>query len=655
VARRNIHAVRALQMPLAARSRKGLRSASIIALAVVGCRSSRTEVAACVVGEQATCACADGHAGAQICDVAGRFGVCSCPPLAVCTPGMAISCSCSDGDRGNQTCAANGAFGSCLCAPPACVANEHAACACSNGLGGTQTCTPAGSFGSCDCTVEETAHPPLIGVLDFPNPSPGVEAHVNHGAFWNPGSNLGRHFYWDAWLAPRTSGYLVSDGLGAVHALRWGPILQDGQLVFHGELSTVNGPIIFAGAEGPAPGEWGHHAITLIEDATLEALPPTVFVYWNGICVGMTRFPSSNRQAGIAGNGDGTLYTMGSASSGMGGRLAAVRGFEQFSPFSQRYPMWAFLPERTFSPWMQNTPADFLADYTRRASQIEDLAPLGYNGGNPIQPPRRHAGILENAIPTADIPVLPHWVVDREVPYGTVGQLPPNTHQIIPAPASPPVRALVFDSFGRAGQNFVWQQVPTFGQTEAGSLGPQMWKTGIVGPPEVPAPFGIVNGRAVYLERQIGAAWVDVHSTDHDVRVDRFRAGWGHGTTGIAFRVVDAKNWSFFFADQLLTIRRPDQPAPIFLGRIVAGVRKNDLTVTPATDNWTRLRVVASGPTVTVFIDDGRGGWTMLGSISDQIASGDATGAGLAGAPSYPQAYSLWRADNFTVCPAGGC
>jgi hypothetical protein len=638
-----------------ARSRIWLMPAAVTALAVVGCGSQGIEVATCQIGKEVTCSCGDGRAGVQICDAKGKFGSCACPPPVACTSGITVSCTCTDGDRGTQTCASSGVFAVCVCAPPACTPNERAACKCSNGLGGAQVCNGAGLFGTCDCTNQEASHPPLVGVLDFPNPSPTVQVRVNHAAFWTPGANLGRNFYWDAWVAPRTSGNLISDGFGVVHALRWGPILQEGQLVFQGELSTAAGPVAFAAAEGPAPGEWGHHAITLIEDATLDSLPPTVFVYWNGICVGMTRFPVADRQAGIVGNGDGTLYAMGSLSGSLGGRLAAIRGLDQFSPFAQRYPMWAFLPERTFSPWVRNTPVDFLADYTHRAGQIEDIAPLGYNGGTAAAPLRRHPGTFESLIPVADMPVLPQWVMDPEGPYGTVGQLPFNTHQIVPTPASPPARALVFDSFGRAGQNFVWQQVPTLGQTEGGSLGPQAWKAGIVGPPEVPAPFGIINGRAVYLERQIGLAWVDVHSTDQDVRIDRFRAGWGHGTTGIAFRVIDSKNWSFFFADQLLTVRRSEQPAQIFLGRIVAGLRKNDLTVTPATDNWTRIRVLASSAMVTVFVDDGRGGWTTLGSMADQVAPSGATGAGLAGAPSYPQAYSLWRADNFTVCSPGGC
>ena len=131
-----------------------------------------------------------------------------------------------------------------------------------------------------------------------------------------------------------------------------------------------------------------------------------------------------------------------------------------------------------------------------------------------------------------------------------MGQLPPNTHEVVPAPAPPPASALIFDSFGRRGQNFVWQLVPNLGKTEAGSLGRQDWMATSVGPQEMPAPFGIINGRAVFLERQIALAWVDAQTTDQDVRIDRFRAGWGHGTTGVAFRVVDAMNWGYLFADR---------------------------------------------------------------------------------------------------------
>ena len=490
-----------------------------------------------------------------------------------------------------------------------------------------QLCSTNATFGPCDCRPEEANHPPVVGVLDFPDPSPSVQTHVNHGTFWSTGANLGRRFHWDAWLAPRTSGTLVSDGYGESHALRWGAVLQDGQFVFQGEFRTNNGSVKFSAAEGPAPGEWGHHAIDLIEDS---GLPPSALVYWNGICVGFTSFAAVDRQAGVTGNGDGTLYVMGSPSGGLGGRLAAVRAFETFSPYSGGYPLLAFLPERTFSPWIGSISADFLAEYTRPGTDIQDLS-SGYAGGDAVAPLQRHPGTLESSIPASGVTVLPHWVADPESPYGTVGQLPVNTHEVIPVPAPPPAGALVFDSFGRRGQNFVWQQVPTLGQTEAGSLGPQPWTIGITGPPDMPAAFGIINGRAVYLEHGAGVAWVDVHSADQDIRIDRFHAGWGQGTTGIAFHVIDARNWGYLFADEMTGLTS-SSPSLIYLGLIVDGVQKGNAAIlTPPTENWTRLRLVARATTATAYIDDGRGGWTTIGMLQGLSAATNATGAGLAG------------------------
>ncbi len=171
----------------------------------------------------------------------------------------------------------------------------------------------------------------------------------------------------------------------------------------------------------------------------------------------------------------------------------------------------------------------------------------------------------------------------------------------------------------------------------------------------MPGAFGIINGRAVFLERQMGVAWVDVHSTDQDIRIDRFPAGSGHGTTGIAFRVADVKNWGYLYVDEISALT-PDLPRIAYLGLVINGTQGGNVTfLTPPTDNWTRLRVVTNGATITGYIDDGRGGWTMIGMLSGKPAATNATGAGLAGAPGYQQAYSLWRADNFTVCSPGGC
>lgn len=626
-------------------------------LSSAGCDRREVRIARCTKGEQVTCACANGEVGLQSCDASGVLGTCSCEPPAGCPPGITVSCVCTDGDPGTQLCNAGGTFDACRCAPPACVENEIAACACPNGWSGTQLCARNRTFGACDCRSQEASHPPVLGVLDFPDPSPSTQAHVNHGRFWATGANLGRRFHWDAWVAPRTSGYLVSDGFGPAHALRWGPVLQNGQMVFQGEFFTSAGAVKFAAVEGPAPGEWGHHAIDLVEDATI--LPPAVFLYWNGICVGMSTFKAADRLAAVVGPdgqvvGDGTLYVMGPPSGTMGGRIAAVRAFEQFSPFATGLPLAAFLPERTLGAWMGYVAADFLADYSRPMNSIPDISPSGYSGGNPAAAPVFHPGTVENALPSTPAATLPHWVADPESPYGTVGPLPPNAHETIPSADPPPADALIFDSFGRRSQTFVWQDVPTLGSTEAGSLGAQAWTIGTVGPAQVPAPFGILNGRAVFLERQVGVAWVNAGTSDQDIRLDRFHAGSGHGTTGIAFRVVDAKNWGYVFADQS-TALSPEQNGQILLGRIVDGAQRADKILTVTTDNWVRLRVVASATTVTVYLDDGKGGWVTVGSLAGQTAAPNATGAGLAGAPSYLTASSLWRGDNFTVCTPDGC
>ena len=512
-----------------------------------------------------------------------------------------------------------------------------------------------------------------MGVLDFPDPTAQVLTHVNHGTFWQANVDLGSYFYWEAWVAPRTDGYLISDGYGGAHALLWGPVSVGGYLIFQGSIWNGQGGISYAAGEGPAPGEWGHHVLAMAPDPQ-HGNAPTLYSFWNGICVGMTRFGSITRHSSSSDNGAGTLFVMGSDHQTLGGRLAAVRGWDKSWPNRPQNPGSAFVPDRVFAATSAGTSADFLAEYTRPTIEIPDLSPLGYNGGG-VGTSRMHPGKLANAVRvgqvgfvglvTSDegfygrvpaIGPLPTWKEDMDCPYGP-GQTAAVSRTTPPASDAPIDGALIFDSFARADQNFFWQRVPSLGKTESGSLGPLSWSTTTIGAPFMTAPFGLIKGRAVFLERQPGIAWVDARTTEQDVRVERVRLPTEYGgTAGLAFRVLNGQTWSYLFADQEQSA--PGVPPPLILGSFVDGVAGPTTSIVPPNDDWSFLRVVAQNSTVTVFVSvDSTDSWGQgLAMVENRPpVSSAASGAGLAGATTSQQATSLWRADSFTVCAPEKC
>ena len=86
-------------------------------------------------------------------------------------------------------------------------------------------------------------------------PGPPYRTHVNHGPFWPPQVsgvevNFGTQFFWESWVCPLGSGYLISDGYGGSHALLWG----------------------FNGSPGPVYGNiWNGTAIQSFYDTTIPA------------------------------------------------------------------------------------------------------------------------------------------------------------------------------------------------------------------------------------------------------------------------------------------------------------------------------------------------------------------------------------------------
>jgi hypothetical protein len=651
----------------------------ILLVSTAACRSGGNGNT-CVAGASAPCVCSDRRSGAQVCLATNTFGACSCTAagqLGGCIPGQSSACMCSGGTQGAQMCQADRTFAICQCAGPdaaaSCVAGRAVSCFCPSGQMGSQICQTNQTFGPCTCIQNggpdagQTDSGGSIAiaatVLDFPDPvTDDIAVHVNHGLFWADNADLGTSFFWDAYVAPRSpGGYLVSDGYGGAHAMLWGPTLSsDNQMIFQGDIWNGLGSISYASTEGPAPGEWGYHAVGMVKDIFNKVY---IYNYWNGIVVGITPFGSTTRHSGNVSNGQGVLYVMGSSHQNLGGKLAALRVWDRASPFVQvNNPAAAFIPERTFSFQLgDRTPVDFLADYTRPAVQIQDLSPFGYAGGG-SGPAGRHPGRIVNApvrfvspeqafsntIP--NLGPLATWVVDSSCPYGVAGQLPPNPNEHIPSPSAAPAGALVFDSFGRRAQTFLWQQVPTLGKTEGGSLGPLDWKMGVVQPPNVPSAWGILNGRAVFLEQQAGIAWVETGISDQEVRIKRYTT---LNPTGLAFRVQDKLNFWFAFVTSQVS---SDTTPPIQIGYFQAGTPHPAANYVPPDNLWLNLSVRAIGDTVTVSTDyQGNNELVSIGSLGNATQLQMATGAGMTGATNGVGASSFWRGDNFTVCGAGGC
>lgn len=157
----------------------------------------------CNPGRQVACACADGAAGVQTCELDGaRYGACDCQGAnadgpgprqdRICNAREAVVCMCPDGDRGIQRCSDEGTtWNACDCtvavdargedAPEAdvsggpgdggaeefCVAGKALACTCQSGGRGAMECGDEGHFGVCSC------EPIPEGGVGDPGPGPG--------------------------------------------------------------------------------------------------------------------------------------------------------------------------------------------------------------------------------------------------------------------------------------------------------------------------------------------------------------------------------------------------------------------------------------------------------------------------------------------------
>jgi hypothetical protein len=481
------------------------------------------------------------------------------------------------------------------------------------------------------------------GALDFKaalssssNPSyvlefDGGPKSVEYAHFWPWDKDLG-HFFWEVWAMPGEDAgatYMISDGYGGGHALLFGVASfnssEPGRYQLLGNIWDGGGLTYFSSAEGPAPGEWGHYAVGW--DGQY------IVTYFNGVPVGRTKWSGPRRSPGPSG-GAGSLFIGGSNHSNFIGRIAQVRAYEDSNPreaggagsiYSSFKPQTVFGVDGSLLSW-----------YFRPGPIMSDLSLHGQEG-------QIHFGVVRGWSPAYIEPCfecpLPAFVIDPTAPNFADPAHPGHPPAPVDKPEKAPAGALVFDSFSRPNSTYALGGVGGLGSTESGTAGALNWRTGAAS--GTPQPFGILNGRGVFLGVGRAITWIDAGTGNNnlDIRVDRRPRAWGSGQdTGISFRVLDAENYFFAY-----TVESADPSLRTLRVGYVAGGQRTDLTngvTTP--ESWTTLRVVTSAAGLLEVYADGS---KIFSAQNTSMAS--ATGAGLYGDGPGLGLSNRW--ENFTV------
>jgi hypothetical protein len=465
--------------------------------------------------------------------------------------------------------------------------------------------------------------------------------HVNHGLFWDGFSALTAHMFWEAWVRLVSSeGYIVSDGYGGSHALLWG---ANGGNIYNGSTSYS-----FGGDDGGGF-VWHHDAVAMGRDTAGNTW---VLRFINGICDGRAAF-TGTRTTVSAGGGGRTLFVGGSDHSNGHFYISQLRGFDKSNPYSNNangHACKAFWPQRHFGPEMREMQPDFLADYTHQGLVIPDLS-YGYDGGSGAGTRRMHAGRLGGSYlytpnEMGGVFTLPRWVLDPTAPFDYQGTITAKARGF--TPDAVPGGARVFDSFQRDDSIPAWTASPSLGSTEGGSLGVLAWQYSGYDQASYKWPngWGIFNGRAVRLQGQPGIAYVDNGSATQDVRVTRRKGTWSTGEVGIALRVGDGFN-NHIYVTYLVDSN------VVTAGRYTAGAQTGYWNATPPNTTWTKLRATASGNTISVYIDDGGAGWTLLNTQTESTHNTNTKCGLFYSSPSFAAGDDGWsslaRWDDFTV------
>lgn len=467
-------------------------------------------------------------------------------------------------------------------------------------------------------------------------------------SFWRKhGVALGNNMWWEAWITRhsiRSTGYLISDGYGGAHALLWG--LNTGNIWKGGSYTS------FTYRDYIAYGTIHHNAVTMGSafDGT-----DVIATYINGCCVGITPM-AGTRTTPTAGGAEGVMVVGGSDHLNGSYTLYQMRAYDQKNLLGANKAGKNFAPSRRFgnrstaSLDPANLP-DFLVDCTKQQLLIADHS-NGYDSGGGFR--IRHPGWKDTGVWDFDINRckayndFAKWTfVDKYHPWTTLSA-PVHPDDVLTwTPPSPPVGAVVYDTFTRPEQTFAWRTAPTLGSTESGSAGVKTWQQSAWGGDSLNyggCAWGILNNKAVCLDddpRSI--AWVDSGIANQKVSAVRWLSADAYCSIALAFRVVDASNFliASFEAASLSQGR-------FEIGKVVSGTYTQLWQGSlEAIGSWTTLTVNANGTSISLYADA-----TLKQTITDSTHQ-SATGAGLChpGARSTAghKGYSTSRWGAFTV------
>jgi hypothetical protein len=475
-------------------------------------------------------------------------------------------------------------------------------------------------------------------------------SHISHGFFWPNGvpspAELGV-FLHECWIAFTSGGYWLSDGFGGGH-----PGGLDGVATipgpFAGNLNDGTHANSFGGTYHVSLNEWVHRAYCMAGTV--------IYSFVNGICDGWVTYTQTGGLTRPTMNwdgGNGVLFIGGSNHQCAGCRIAAIRLFDRgYNPLASN-PDKAFVPSRVFPSLVGNGTsvgdgfADFVAIYADRTFQ--DRSPRGVSHQSPGGTYDATLRTFHHGYPItagenvndrsgfSGLPIvgtLPTFVQDATCPFGRgYGDITlPNW--IVPTPLTPPVGCLSFDSFSRRPQTLAFDAVPTLGSTEAGSLGPLVWQTGITTGSLAtrPAPFGIFQtlglGTAVNLESSPAVAWVPIGTANQDIRIKRDLSIYASGQTCLAFRVQDKDNYWFAAID----VSSPSADHNLYIVKVVAGTMTFVAGGSVASHiAKPYVRIVANGTTITAYMSIDGVTWTSaLFTATSQTDLQTAQGAGIA-------------------------
>lgn len=501
------------------------------------------------------------------------------------------------------------------------------------------------------------------------NASPASSPYVNHGFFFGYDNAIGNSGYWDWLESPKGGGYRICDGDGGAHGVLAGlsPGGSSGlEYVQTGNFWASDGaahPVgSYAANEGPRIGEWGHHAFAFFIEGGANVVLVT---YWNGLATGVwlmwTVASGTTRKYPSAGSGSGNLYVGAGSHNNATCYLAQVRGIESANPLGTY--LQPFIPPRALGPRLMSAAVDpdFLADYTAQSGVVADQSYGWTRGAGTTR--YRHPGELANWYNGQQFPA---WTTDAGCIVGKAGDFVNSAGYAKPQ-GTLPVGARIFDGCDGPPQDWFWQSAggPNMningGTDFRASLGALTWTQAMIGGdnvtnwtvPVVGRAWARRNGFFRCYEPAASICYADNSGVlPSEVRISRMNTS----DMGHVHMVIAGNDRNNFLALGTLQAKNGSNNSTIYIFNYVSG--SNTLgfgtSLTPANTTWKTLRTVRSGgsnQTVTVYVDNGAGGWQSVGTYTDTTYNTNASskcgfanlgGQGVAGG-------SNWAGTDFTV------